>query len=39
MVRWLSLLLCAIGCHDWRNMDGVCAECKHRDELWDEVGP
>lgn len=33
--RWISRFLCAICCHDWRNMDGVCAECGHHDEMWE----
>lgn len=27
-------ILCLIGCHDWRNMDGVCCECGHVDPMW-----
>lgn len=34
MVRWASWLLCKIGCHDWREMDGRCCECGYDDPLW-----
>lgn len=30
----LSKMLCAIGCHDWRDMNGVCCECGYVDPLW-----
>jgi hypothetical protein len=33
-MNWLSRLLCFLGCHDWRNMDGVCCECGRRDPHW-----
>lgn len=35
--KWLSKLLCWLSCHDWRNMDGVCAECGHEDPLWRDL--
>ena len=34
---WWSRLLCFIGCHDWRNMDGVCRDCGYVDPLWDKL--
>lgn len=30
----LTRFLCVIGCHDWRDMNGVCCECQYRDPLW-----
>lgn len=33
-MKWLSKLLCKIGCHDWREMNGVCCECGYVDPLW-----
>lgn len=30
---WWDRLLCRIGSHDWRNMDGKCATCGYRDTL------
>lgn len=35
-MKWLSRFLCWIGCHDWRNMDGVCCECNYRDPFWHD---
>ncbi len=32
---WFSRLLCWVGCHDWREMDGVCRECGYMDPYWD----
>ena len=31
MKRWLSRLLCKLGCHDWRDMNAKCRECGQRD--------
>jgi hypothetical protein len=36
---WLSWLLCRAGCHDWRDMDGVCCECGYVDPLWRVFRP
>jgi len=35
-MSWLSRLLCWMGCHDWREMDGRCCECGYVDPLWEE---
>lgn len=37
-MSWFSKFLCFISCHDWRNMNGVCAECGHHDEMWKDLG-
>jgi len=31
---WWSRLLCRMGVHDWRNMDGRCCRCGYVDPLW-----
>jgi hypothetical protein len=36
--RW-DRLLCWIGCHDWRNMDGKCTRCGFDDPWWDDFDP
>ena len=36
---WLSLLLCKIGMHDWRRMDGTCCECGYADPFWHNDPP
>lgn len=33
---WWDRFLCAIGCHDWREMNGRCCSCGWRDDLWKE---
>lgn len=29
-----SRVLCWLGCHDWRKMDGRCCECGYVDPMW-----
>lgn len=33
-MNWLSRLLCWMGSHDWREMDGTCRQCGYEDPLW-----
>lgn len=35
MIKGLSRLLCRMGVHDWREMDGKCRECGYIDPMWD----
>jgi hypothetical protein len=30
---WWSYLLCFLGCHDWREMDGFCRDCGAEDKI------
>lgn len=32
-MRLLSRILCFLGCHDWREMDGYCRLCGKKDEF------
>jgi hypothetical protein len=31
---WWCRLLCRMGLHDWRNMNGYCCTCGYRDAVW-----
>lgn len=35
MRRALGRLLCSIGWHNWRDMNGVCRRCRRVDPKWD----